>query len=875
MRIFSFITILFFAQILSSQTLNFSFESDSLSGWQQGVSGRWGIDSLTPISGQKSMHHIYDSPEGSYDVIARQHDILYFDSTATSWEFKIRYSYTPSSSNNWAFWLASDQGVTGMNPSGSASGYVVGVNFTGSDDMLKIWLQNESSTSVILNTNFNWQDSITAGDDVALKIERTISGEWTISINELSEGLWNELGKASETSIVKSEYFGIYYEYSSTQDRKLWIDDISIQGLFYKDVYPPAIKTYNVVERNEIQIFFTEEIDTSKQIQFLLNSVSQPVSIIWEGLAQVKLKYSGVFSLDNDLVISGLYDNKGNLASDKSITFNYYEPVIYDVIVTEILADPFDSVGMPESEFFEILNRANYPINLEGWEIRVGENRIDLPNKNIYPNTYYIITGDKDLWGDYIDSLVINISSLPSLPNDGSTIQIYDRYNKFISGIEYSSGLYETEYKQEGGWSLELIDIENSCLIEGNWKESHGESGGTPGMMNSVNGSVDKNALPEIQELTVLDSFTIRLNYSVPMDSLVVVNQENYMLDVENNIVSITTAPPFFQEVQIVFEKPLEADLIYNLSISEDVSSCYGSLLEQITMHFGLPKKLEVNELVFNEVLYESNDEVPEFIELFNLSGYTIELKNCALALLDLSVDDYSKSVLISSEHLQVLPGEYLVFTEDKEQLLQYYPDCNKRNTYELDKWLLLSNDGAILVLISDVGERVDLAVYSPDMHFSLLYETSGVSLEKVSPNRSGLDARNWHSASSDVNYATPTLKNSQFIEDTEITQSFHLSPKEISPDNDGIDDMLNIQYEFQKPGFLVTIKIFNRNGLLVKDFVNNELCGTSGSFTWNGLSEDDTKLSMGYYIVMLEAIHPEGEVIQEKKTILMLPEKK
>lgn len=875
MRNFLFITALFFIPVLSAQTLDFNFESGNLTGWQQNIEGRWGIDSLTPISGQKSLHHIFDNPEGSFDGISYHHEILCLDSTTTTWEFKVKYDYTPSSGNNWAFWLVSDQGVGGMFPAGSASGYIVGVNFTGSDDMLKLWYQNAGSSSVVFNTNFNWQNSLATGDTVIVRVERTITGEWAMSISNLADNNWQYLGGVSETSTVNSEYFGIYYEYSSSQDRKLWIDDISIQGLFYIDTYPPFIESFDVTDRNEIIVFFSEEIDTSKNISFLLNSEWEPQIMEWINLSQVRLKFSNIFSIENHLSIGGLADLKGNEADGLSINFHYYEPIIYDVVVSEIFADPIPSVGLPEAEFLEILNRSEYPVSLDGWKLMVGDNMIDFPEKIVYPGVYYILTDDGDLWSDYTDSLVIDISSMPALPNDGTTIQLYDRYNSFVSGVEYSSALYETDFKQEGGWSLELVDVEKPCLLSGNWKESFGLNGGTPGTKNSVDGTIENISKPELVKIFVADSSTIILQYSNPMDSLSVTTSENYSIDQGNKILSISTYPPFFQQVKLELENFLVDAQISTLSISDEVHDCVGSTIDPVSFQFGLPRSMNAGSMVINEILYESNDEVPEFIELYNLSESALGLRNCSLAILDNSTDEYSKSVLISSEYLQVLPGDYMVITADKELLQESFPDCVSQNVLELNKWLSLNNEGGTIVILNESGDRIDLAVFSPDMHFSLLFETSGVSLEKVSPEKSGLATSNWHSAASDVNYATPTWKNSQLIEESEEVQNFYISPKELSPNNDGFNDILNIQYNFSKPGFLASIKIFSRGGFLVKDLVNNELCGTSGSFTWNGLNEDESRLPMGYYIIMLEAIHPEGEVIQEKKTILMLPEKK
>lgn len=875
MRKISVLALFFLCQLVTAQIINFDFETDTLSSWQKSTDGRWGIDSISPISGSKSLRHVFDNPLGGFDAIAHQHNILRFDSTKTVWEFIVRYDYSPSSSNNWAFWLAANQGVTSMYPAGSGSGYILGVNYTGSDDMLKLWYQGEGGASSFLSTAFNWQNSVTPGEDVAIRVERTTDGLWTIHLNKLIEDVWQEIGSASDLSMNESEYIGVYYEYSSTQDRKLWVDDIKVEGLFFVDTVPPDVKSYSLIERNELEIQFSEEIDTSNGIVFLLNTNISPNSIEWSGLSTVVLSFPVVFSENNKLEISGLADMKGNMATIKAMNFNYYFPEKYDIVVTEILADPVPVIGLPESEYVEIFNRSANPLNLGGITLQIDNTYAILPEKTIYPGVYYILVKDKELWSNYPDSIVIEPATMPALRNSGAIVQIYDKYGGFISGMQYSEGLYETGYKQEGGWSLELTDLQNPCILGGNWKESNSSTGGTPGKKNSVNAVLGVVHPPEVIELAVIDSVTLELVFSEPMDITSVTSLENYSVSDGNKIRTIKVLPPFFNNVEIKLESPVDEQQLLELALRNGINGCSGIAINEINLEFGYPNTPVSGDLVINEVLFESSEEVPEFIELYNTSGVVIELMACSMGMAENTDSDIERSMLLSAKRMQLLPGEYVVFTEDKELLEQKFPGSDTENIYEQDTWLSLGNDGGALKLENNEGEIIDIAPFSADMHFPLLFETKGVSLERISPETPGDDMSNWHSAASHVEYATPTKQNSQFIENKDaLYQTFSVLPKEISPDNDGYNDVINIQYSFVKPGYTSTIKIFNRNGYLVNSLLNNKLCGVSGSFTWNGLSDDGKRLPMGYYIIYIEAVHPEGEVLQEKLTVLILPER-
>lgn len=875
MRNYHMFILLIIGHCLSAQQLQFNFESGNLNNWQQSDTGRWEIDSINPISGNKSLHHSYDSPVSGFDMIALQHDVLFFDSTTTTWEFKVVYDYNPSSGNNWSYWLAADKGVSGMHPSGTTNGYVIGINYTGSDDLLKVWHQEGGNSSAIFSSGFNWQNSVSPGDSVAIKVSRTVQGRWSLDVNLLKNDSWQNLGAFNETSLVSSEYTGVYYEYSSTQDRKLWIDDISVEGLFYADTFAPAIDSYDILERNQLNIQFSEEIDTSKAINFTLNSGLQPGKIQWLNRAEVELTFDEIFLEENILEISGVVDLKGNQASILKLIFTYYEAQLYDVIITEILADPTPSAGLPEEEFIEIINRSPYPLNMEGWKLYSGSKSVTFPELILYPQVYYILTRNIDKWPKIVDSLIIEMAALPALTNDGALLQLFDKNNTFISGVEYSAEMYTTERKQEGGWSLELIDIEKFCLQQFNWRECEGINGGTPGVKNSISDEIENFPLPEVERIYVIDSTKISLKFNLTMDSSSVIQIESYTITEGVQIDSIWCNPPFFNEVILSLAEPLHENKLYECRVHRNISNCLGTEAAETVLGFGLPKTPEPGNVVINEILFDTTYQVPEYIELYNNSESVIELRNCAVEFIDDDTSSILKSILVSSDYLQLMPGEYIVITKNREQLVKHFNTCNPDKVLEPEKWQALNNEGGKLAIIDFASNHIDEAIFSADMHFSLLFETGGVSLEKIHPDKNGLAESSWHSAAADANYGTPTLKNSQYAEgNPEGVNYFEFHTTEISPNNDGENDVLSIAYNFPKSGYLVSVIIFNRSGHLVNELVNNELFGIHGSVTWDGLSGRGTQLPMGYYIIYIEAVHPEGHVIQEKKAVLVIPQK-
>lgn len=871
-----FFLFLLFSTSVSSQTLTLDFETDSLNGWEPLNSGHWKADSQNPILGNYSLHHSYDDESSNFSTIAYRHEQLYFDSSNASWEFKVRHEYAPSSGNNWSFCLAANLGATEQHPNGNINAYYVGVNFTGSDDLLKIWKQIGTNVSPLLSTNYNWQNDHPLGSEMHLRIERGTSGNWSLFIKQVDSVKWDALGEAIDNQLLVSDYIGVYYEYSSSQDRKLWLDDIAVQGHFYSDIAPPAIEKHKALDRRTVGIWFNEAIDTSKKISFRLNSESKPGNINWINSARVELEFKSKFLEYNELEITGLSDLKGNVAKAQTINFNFYHAQPYDILINEILADPVDSVGLPEQEFIELYNQCTKPINISGWLLYVNNKAIEFAEDiNLLPGGYYIISKNRGAWDTYSDSQLIEVGDLPALPNAGALLQLKDKYLNTIHVVDYSERWYATDFKGKGGWTLELADKKQACLQQENWMESISVTGGTPGKENSISNAPIVPELPDILSCYASLPNELTFHFSKTMDSLALVDIANYSVNNSLSIVSVQVSPPMFQKATLLLNAPMSEGLVYSLSMSDGIRDCVGNSPKTKEFKFGVPHKLEAGNVVINEVLFDASEYVPEFIELYNRSGQVIELQHCYLGVFGNEDTEPGKQGVLSTANFQLVPGGHYVFTENKKLLLNAFTSILERNVVELSNWPSLPNSGGSIGLYNHKGAEMDRVPYADDMHFQLLSNTKAVSLERLSPDKNGVLEKNWHSASSVRGYATPTEINSQFIGNEELEEKVTIKPKQISPNNDGYQDIIQVVCKFSKPGYLVHVRIYNRAGTLVETLANNDVAGTDGAYTWDGLGSAGQRLPMGYYIIVVEALHPEGDKAFSKEAILMLPKNK
>jgi hypothetical protein len=159
----------------------------------------------------------------------------------------------------------------------------------------------------------------------------------------------------------------------------------------------------------------------------------------------------------------------------------------------------------------------------------------------------------------------------------------------------------------------------------------------------------------------------------------------------------------------------------------------------------------------------------------------------------------------------------------------------------------------------------LDELEYTNDWHYKLLDDEDGVSLERINPEKPIQDPGNWHSAAQSAGFATPGYKNSSYL-NPGISEGFTLTPEVFSPDQDGFEDILAIQYAFDKPGNLLNIYIFDTDGRRVSHLVKNETVGQEGYYTWDGINDDGTRARVGIYIIVMEATDIEDGKVERMK---------
>ena len=275
-----------------------------------------------------------------------------------------------------------------------------------------------------------------------------------------------------------------------------------------------------------------------------------------------------------------------------------------------------------------------------------------------------------------------------------------------------------------------------------------------------------------------------------------------------------------------------------------------------------------MENLVINEILFNPYVGGFDFVELRNTTANAVCIQNLSIAngYLNTGADNETGT----AEGRIILPNEFIVFTEDETNLEELYPSIQTKNIIQLSVLPSFNNSDGTCIIYSNQNEIIDELNYSESMHFQLLNSFEGVSLERLSDVMPTGQQSNWHSASEASGFATPGIANSQSISIENMSGVFELSTSIFSPDNDGMDDVIQFHFSEMKSGCVGNLTIYNERGIRVKRLIRNEYLGPEGNAIWDGLSDNGEALAIGIYIATFEAFNEDGIQVNYKRDFIL-----
>ncbi|MCS6990527.1 MAG: lamin tail domain-containing protein [Chitinophagales bacterium] len=782
---------------------------------------------------------------------------------AAEWRFLFILDFAPSSSNYLKVYLMADQ----PNLRQPVNGYYLRAGKDGSDDRLQLVRQQGLSETVLIEGT----SGAVAGsyNSVRVKVTRTADGTFSLYADYNGGTAFVLEGTSVDNTISSSQYFGFFCKYTSTRSDKFYFDDV-YAGPPQVDTVAPSVQQVTIASPQSLYVQFSEPLEANSAQQpahYWLNEPSNtPTTIVLDDVTKSLVTLSFDVPLVqgvNSLAVFQIADLAGNILVADTVVFVFQPPQPGDILINEIMADPSPPLQLPEAEYIELFNASSVSYDLKGWSFSDRNSSITLSSFLLEPGSYLILC-DADV-GTQLSAYgpVMTHASFPSLNNGDDLLQLLDPFGVVIDAVEYSDDWYQVTPTPTGGVALERIHPLVACRGPSNWHASLDSSGGTPGKKNSVTSLLVDTVAPQLQEAMFATTQSISLIFSEPVDSLSASLPANYLVEAEDgqplSVQEVVVAADHRQCALLLFA-PADSNRLYRC-LAKHMMDCVGNVNMGDTALLALTSLPRIGDVVINEILFNPPTGGSDYVELYNASDKIFDLKKFFIARANEHDSIVSKYQITPLSRL-LLPGEYIALSPDPQWVKHTYFTPNPTGILE-SKLPSYPDDEGIVVVLCDTLQ-IDRVHYSDDWHFPLLDEAEGVALERISPKGPSQDSMNWHSAAATAGYGTPAYQNSQFIE---LGHASHItiSPKVFSPDHDGFQDVLLIQYDLDKPGYVLNLRILDAEGRMVKHLVNNQLMDQSGFFTWDGTGNDGRTVRMGHYVLLAEFFDLNGQVFRQR----------
>lgn len=626
------------------------------------------------------------------------------------------------------------------------------------------------------------------------------------------------------------KFIGLKCKYTKSNADKYKFENLFF-GIIPIDTIAPVITGTKIISEDRVEICFSETINNNQ-----LKCTPVPVKLEFKD-SSIVIFYNKIDEDFSIIVSDSIQDIAGNITMlDTSFFINYFDK--YDLIISEIMADPDFNLTTITDEYVELYNRSNSPLPITGVELWVDGVIEFLPDTILESNTYWVIYPKK------------------ALLNSGSEIKVVFN-SRVIHQVKPNLDWYKDDYKKEGGFSLEMIDFTKPCLNGLNWIASDSFDGGSPGAINSALGLL--NEAPDFL-----------FEYIFPLNDTTLEVVFNYDLETRPTVSSISLHDLKIHKVirdnnsLKVITDQMKQDAVYNFKITEPLYSCWDySIIDSVSTKYALASAPEANDIVFNEILFNPDFSGSDFIEIINTSNRFFNLKKLQFASLD-EGSNITDIHLLSAENKLIAPSEIIAFTKDVEWISSIY---DKHGKILLTDLPACNNDEDDILLINEQGNIIDKLSYNDNWHYSALNSNENVSLEKLDPTTDN-NSRNWFSASSTSGYGTPGLVNSNFGNELDTRSVISIDNEVITPNNDGQGDFLCININLKETGWSGSVEVIDGAGITIHTVTKNYLFGASNKMYWNCESSVKSVVKAGIYVLFFQIIHLEsGDKFNKKIT--------
>ncbi len=516
--------------------------------------------------------------------------------------------------------------------------------------------------------------------------------------------------------------------------------------------------------------------------------------------------------------------------------------------------------GEDQVEFLEFINISQSSLNLEGWSFqdRSGSRGFVSGVVQVQSDSMFLWTMDSVVLADWIPwtSYCMNLTTWPSLNNTSDSIIIRDPTGKRQLAHEYISPAGTSV-----GKSLERLALWMPLQNESSWGVCQDLDGFTPGRPNSlltppVNLTLEGlhvtdsllwvNEVFEVSALVINSGFiqssgaSIQVRLKKEQQQFSHVEQEIFELNPGDSLhVKLKLVPEFggWTEMHIGLQFPGD-------EVPEDDSLSHSIYVSQ-----------SLSPLVINEVMPLPGAFEGEWVELYNRSGWDVNLQSWGLTDENKTIKPISDSTLILAPDGYLLLAGHGVFEYlTGDELIQ-----------EMEDFPVLNNSADAVNLYDPQGIKMDGMAYN-----GVTGLMEGRSLERIRPKASGFDITNWGLCVAS-NASTPGMINSLYLDVLPSELKINLHPNPFSPNDDGEADYLAIQYDLPFEQGVMSVMIYDMAGRKIAEPVQARHVSHRGQVDWDGEASYGGKAVTGLYILKMFIDDQAGKVWTELRKVYLV----
>lgn len=783
------------------------------------------------------------------------------------WNLYLELAFAPSSQNNTKFYLYSNQ-----NNLSNSDAYFLQIGETGTNDAIQFYKQNGS---VITLLGRGVDGRVAAAFGVSLKIIKYPNGLIEVYADYTGGTNYQLEFSVVDTMNLATGFIGWQCTYTISNSNGFYLDNI-YAGNFIRDTIKPLLVHSNFINDTLIEFEFNEAVKG-----FNLNNNFHLMQSNNYGVGCIANADSSIFQIELNnkinngdtlqIVFTDIQDFNSNSIDTifcKLIFIRCENILVGDLVISEVMCNPTGANNLPAVEYVELYNNSHKYLSTKSLTLSDPSTTGVFNEDTICPHCYVVYTSSTGKL--QLQSYGINASSMtnfPTLNNDGDNLTLKDS-SLLLDEVNYNNTYYHDEFKSQGGWSLEKIQLDYLCTNSNNWNASCDARGGSAGIPNCTNNVFIDDDAPSIKAIYVTDSFSVQVNFTeeINYDSLSV---NDFLIDGYINPILISSDKKYNDKIVLSFNSPFLSNEVHTLQLYHIIDCNGNRLLRDDKFKFGIGVKPSKGDIIINEIMFNPYDDCVDFVELYNKSEKIISLKNCSCSRRNATTFQIEYNSKITTENLVLMPNDYLVLANTEDRFYQCYQKAQKDKTicYQLPS---MNDDEGCILILDESAIIIDELNYSEERHSQLLISYEGVSLERVSADAATQNINNWSSASFASDYSTPTFKNSQAIDGLLHESIVNIYPSVISPDNDGFDDHALIKINPNDAGNWSSVVIVDIKGNQIKQLLNTDIIGSSDQLIWDGTDSKNSMVPSGIYILSAIIINENGEVKNQRAPIVV-----